>query len=417
MRSRSLRESAITKCSRSAVHKHKESICIIGAGASGIVAAISAKRRGAEVMIVDRMAAIGRKILACGAGRCNLLNERLDESFYNNAGQPLVKSVLAQFGKAAITDFFSDIGLVMYTEGERIFPVTNQAASVLQVLANEMKRLAIVPQNNFEVTQIEKTADGYVVRGKNGASLRCTKLIVAAGGKSYPDLGSNGSGFVLARQLGHSIVEPVPAAVPLIVKDAFCHQLQGQRIVAGVQVMIDGCKAGRLEGDLLFTRYGVSGTAILDVSRQVSVALHRNAGVPVRLVVDLVPFMQPDVLKDEIFRRFKHGIPGEDILAGLLPDKFNRAFRPLVRHDAIDLLVTQLKGKEFIVSGTRGWNEAEFTAGGISTDEIDHAIRQASVSVLPLVSCFSRRGDVLSQWRAYAQDGKVSAQTGANTDR
>ena len=361
------------------MHKQKESILIVGAGASGIVAAISAKRCGADVLIVERMAQPGRKILACGAGRCNLLNNHLDESFYNEAARPLVRSVLSRFGRTAINDFFSDLGLVMYAEGDRIFPVTNQSSSVLQVLSVEMKRLGIVIRPDFDVMHIEGAANGFAVRASNGAAVQCTKIIVASGGKSYPDLGSNGSGFVLARSLGHSVVEPVPAAVPLIVKDAFCHALQGQRIVAQVQVLINGRKVCSQEGDLLFTRYGVSGTAIFDVSRHISIALHRRSGCTAELVVDMVPFMQSGVLKNELARRFKKGIPETDMLSGILPDKFNRAYKPLSRRDAIDGLVAGLKARKFSVSGTRSWNEAEFTAGGVATDEIDHATLESKM--------------------------------------
>jgi len=361
------------------VDKQKKSLLIVGAGASGIVAAISAQRRGAEVTLVDRMPQPGRKILACGAGRCNLLNERLDDSFYNEEARPLVRSVLSRFDKKAIRDFFSDLGLAMYAEGERIFPVTNQSASVLQVLSIEMKRLGIAVRQNFEAVQIETRPEGFAVKASNGAAIQCAKLIIAAGGKSYPDLGSNGSGFALARGLGHSIVEPVPAAVPLVVKDAFCHALQGQRIDAQVQVFIDGRKVCSQDGDLLFTRYGLSGTAILDVSRHVSIALHRKAGCAVELVVDMVPFMPHGVLKDELTRRFKKGMTGTDVLAGILPEKMALAYKPFLAPAAPDDLVPVLKARKFKVSGTRGWDEAEFTAGGIATDEIDHGTLESKI--------------------------------------
>jgi predicted Rossmann fold flavoprotein len=361
------------------VRKQKESVLIVGAGASGIAAAISAARRGAEVTIVDRMAQPGRKVLVCGAGRCNLLNDRLDESFYNEAARPLVRSVLGTFGKTAIQGFFSDLGLSMYSEAGRVFPVTDQASSVLRVLSVEMKRLGIAARPSFEAALIETRPEGFAVKSSGGAVIECAKLIVAAGGKSYPKLGSDGSGFELARSIGHSIVEPVPAAVPVVVKDALCHTLQGQRVRAQVQVFIDGRQACSREGDLLFTRYGLSGTAILDVSRDISVALHRDSGRKAELLVDMVPFMQTGALKDELARRFKKDIPAGDILAGIVPDKFDLAFKPLLRRDMIDGLVAGLKARKFAVSGTRGWDEAEFTAGGIATDEIDHGTLESKI--------------------------------------
>jgi predicted Rossmann fold flavoprotein len=319
------------------------------------------------------MPQMGKKILVCGAGRCNLLNERLDGSFYNETAQPLVKSVLNRFGKKAIQDFFSELGLVTYSEEGRIFPVTNQASSVWQVLSLELKKLKIEPQYDFDVQAIGKDPDGFIVRGRGAKSIQCSKIILAAGGKSYPSLGANGSGFTLASDLGHSIVEPVPAAVPLVVKDVFCHALQGQRIRARVKAVINGLPAQEDEGDLLFTRYGLSGTAVLDVSRDISIAMHRPGNAKVELVIDMAPFMDREALKSELIRRFKKGVNAQDVLAGILPDKFSRAYKPHIRYDAIDMAVSQLKEKKFTVSGTRGWNEAEFTAGGVSTDEIDHA--------------------------------------------
>jgi len=361
------------------VHKQKESILIVGAGASGMVAAISAKRRGADVYIVDRMPQPGRKLLACGAGRCNLLNERLDESFYNEEARPIVKSVLSRFDKTAMQDLFADLGLVMRVEDGRVFPVTNQSSSVLRVLSIEMKRLGLAARTDFEVAQVGARSGGFEVKASNGAAMRCAKLIIAAGGKSYSDLGSNGSGFTLARALGHSIIEPVPAAVPLVVKDSFCHNLQGQRIDAQVEVLIEGRKVCSRSGELLFTRYGLSGTAALDVSRHISVALHRKGGRAVDLVVDMVPFLRHGALKDELSRRFQKGISEADVLAGILPDKFVLAYKPLLKSAAVDDLVAGLKTRKFKVSGTRGWNEAEFTAGGISTDEVDHATLESKI--------------------------------------
>ena len=355
------------------MHKQNNSVLIIGAGASGIVAAISAARSGAKVTIVERMPLMGKKILICGAGRCNLLNERLDGSFYNQAGQPLVKSVFSKFGKKAIQDFFSELGLVTYSEQGRIFPLTYQASSVWQVLALELQRLKIEPQYEFDVEAIEKVPGGFIVRARGAKSIQCSKLILAAGGKSYPSLGANGSGFTLAEKLGHSIIEPVPTAVPLVVKDAFCHILQGQRISAQVKSVINGRVSQEVTGDLLFTRFGLSGTAVLDVSREISIAMHRSGPAKVELVVDLVPFMDRDSLKSELVGRFKKFDNAQDVLAGILPDKFCGAYKSLLCKDAIDDAVSRLKQRKFTVSGTRGWNEAEFTAGGVSTDEIDHA--------------------------------------------
>ena len=344
-----------------------------------MAAAISSARQGAAVTLVERASQPGRKVLVCGGGRCNLLNERLDESFYNAEAQPLVRSVFSSFGKTQIKDFFSELGLATYAEGDRVFPVTNQASSVLRVLLVEIKRLGIMMKNDFEVVEFSRRSNGFDVKARNGGCVRCEKIIVAAGGRSYPVTGSDGSIIPVVRKLGHAIIEPVPVAVPLIVKDDLCHRLQGQRIMARVEAVINGRPVCRHEGDVLFTRYGLSGTAVLDVSRHVSIALHRCGAGSAALIIDMVPFLQPEALKDEIIRRFDKGIPAEDILCGILPEKFSPVFRPLLKRKEVDGLVSCLKARELIVSGTRGWSEAEFTAGGVAADEINKSTMESLI--------------------------------------
>ncbi len=342
---------------------------VIGGGAAGIVAAISAKRKGNNALLVEKKERLGKKILASGNGRCNLMNEELSEAFYNSASRSLVKSVFSRFGKAAILGFFHELGLKTYSEDGRIFPITNQSASLLKALELELKRLSVSVELNFDVADISRFAEGFKVTPKKGAAVECDNVIMAGGGRSYPAFGSDGSLFGLAKRLGHNIIEPVPSAVPLVVKDALCHLLQGQKIFTSVRSVINGYAGSSVQGDLLFTKYGLSGTAILDISEEISVAMNRGHAKDVTVSVDMVPFMDKGVLESELARRFGSGWAQEDLLTGLLPNKFSAALKDLLKKDAKHI-ASAIKDRRFNVTGTRGWNEAEFTAGGIDAAEV-----------------------------------------------
>jgi predicted Rossmann fold flavoprotein len=348
----------------------KYDIVIIGAGASGLVAAISAARKNKTVLICERMPVAGKKILASGGGRCNLANDNIGPSFYNPQAQGLVESIFYQFGKEKIIEFFKDLGLTVYSQDGRIFPVTNQASSVLSVLEIEIKNLAVPVELNFEVSEISKVDGGYAVLAKNGKKVFCGKLLIAGGGRTYPALGSDGSCYDLAAGLGHKIITPMPVSVALTAKDPFCHLLQGQKIFAGVKGIVDGKVVSIADGELIFTKYGLSGTAIIDMSRPVSCAIHRGYGRDIEISVDMAPFMDKDALAAEFKRRLSKGFSREDLFTGILPNKFRIVSKELAGGGDADTIAAVLKDRRFKVSGTRGWNEAEFTDGGVEVSQI-----------------------------------------------
>jgi len=343
---------------------------VIGGGASGITAAISAKRKGRSVMICEKMPQLGKKILASGGGRCNLLNEKLDSSRYNPAARGITNSVFKKFGKEDIAGFFRGLGLEVYSDGGRVFPVTNQSSSVLKVLEMELKRLSAPVELHCEVTDISFKNEEFSITAKKGKSVRCRKLILAAGGKTYPALGSEGTCYKFAKQFGHKIIEPVPSAVSLVAKDQMCHLLQGQKISAIARSVIDGKVKSEAAGDVIFTKYGLSGTAVLDVSEEISIALNRHHSKDVFVSIDMVPFMNSDELEAEIGKRIKKGFSREEMLAGILPNKFSR-----ISGKSADIL----KDKRFRVIDTRGWNEAEFTAGGVYTSEVNESTLESKL--------------------------------------
>ncbi|MFA5272510.1 MAG: aminoacetone oxidase family FAD-binding enzyme [Candidatus Omnitrophota bacterium] len=345
---------------------------IIGAGSAGLCAAITAAQARKKVILLEKQKILGRKIAVTGAGRCNLLNDTLNESFYNQNAQTLVKSIFSKFGKNDILKFFKDLGLCVYSDAGRIFPITNQASSVTKIFEIWLDKLAIPLEFDFEVAGLSKAGENFSIKAKNTKSIQAKKVILASGGKTYPALSSIDSLYKEAVKFGHSVITPVPSCVPLVTKDAFCHFLQGQKIYAGAKCIIDGEIILEEEGELLFTKYGLSGTVILDISEPVSIAINRKNKKEVYVEIDLVPFLSAEELNREIGERLKNGFKSQDLLAGILPNKFSKLLTEVLDGKDVDKISAALKAKQFKIIGTRGWNEAEFTSGGIKVDEVNN---------------------------------------------
>ena len=348
----------------------KFDIAVIGGGAAGIIAAISAGRKGRDVIICEKMPRLGKKILVSGAGRCNISNVDLSEAHYNPASRELVKSIFSRFTSQDIEKFFSGLGLRLYSQEGRIFPVTNQASSVLKVMEEELKRLKIPVEFGFEADNISGSGGGFTVKSKSGKSVSCGSIVITGGGKVYPSLGSNGSCYFLAEALGHKIIEPVPSAVPLLAKDMFCHLLQGQRIQCIAKSIIGGRAGKEVKGELLFTKYGLSGTAILDISGDISIEMNRMKTKDAQVSIDMVPFIDKNELKKEIEDRIARHFAVENLMMGILPDKFSIVFRDLFKDKNSQGITDAVKDKRIEIIGTRGWNEAEFTSGGVDVRDV-----------------------------------------------
>jgi len=349
----------------------------VGGGAAGLAAAIGAARRGASVIVCERMPRLGRKLLATGGGRCNLSNEGLSAAVFTSTSRVLVSSVLARFDGDAIRAFFRGLGLEMRAEEGRIFPATNQASTVLKLLEIELRKLRVAAELGFEATAIRREKEAFMVVAGDGRTIEASSVILAGGGKAYPALGSNGSAYRLAQVFGHRIVPPVPSAVPLLVRDRICHLLQGLKTTAKATAVVGGRAQGTAAGDVLFTQYGLSGTAVLDVSESLSIAVHRAGRTDAAVVLDFVPFVSRSALAGKLARRIKDGWPEADLAAGVLPERFGTVLGTLIPQETRDpgeagaRLAEALKERRFGVLGTRGWNEAEFTCGGVDAREVD----------------------------------------------
>jgi predicted Rossmann fold flavoprotein len=363
-------------------------VAIIGGGASGMVAAIAASRAGAEVRLFEKGERVGRKLLATGNGRCNLTNIDLDPVHFHGQVPTFSRSVLARHDSDWTLRLFEDLGITPVVEERgRVFPRSGQASSVLDVLRWRMEELGVQVLCGGTVQAVERTAGAFRVvadpvppAGPGGTADR---VVLATGGRAAPGLGADGSGYLLARSLGHRILEPFPALAPLRLSSPWLRQLQGTRFDGAVEVLCRGRVVAQSQGEVLFTDHGASGPAVMDVCRAAGECL--QAGDAVHLNVRLVADLEPEVLRQEVARRFEHlpHRPASAVLVGFL----NKRLIPAVLRESgvTDLeqpaagvaaavrgrIADTLRSWSFEVIGTGPWAGAQVTAGGVDVADVD----------------------------------------------
>lgn len=356
----------------------KYDVIIIGGGASGMTAAITAAQRGCSVLVLERMDKLGKKILATGNGRCNLTNSYMDEECYRGEKPGFPFAMLEVFGAAETLDFFQSMGMLTTDVGGYYYPASMQASTVVDTLEGKIKSLGIEVKTGIEVEKIQKIKDFFHVKsGKKQYQSR--NVILAAGGTAQEKLGSNGSGYALAKGLGHTVTDIFPALVALESNEKFFKQLAGVRNVCGLTVHINGQKAAVQEGEVQFTKYGISGIPVFQMSRYAIDALRRKKKVEV--VLNLMP--EQITLKEmmEYFQKVGSYKTAEEFLQGFLNKKL--AFTVLNRLNIRpEISVKEIGQKEMRqirtmiqkftvpVSGYKGFDMAQVTAGGVSVREV-----------------------------------------------
>jgi predicted Rossmann fold flavoprotein len=366
-------------------------LVIIGGGPAGMMAAISAKQHHPDmkVAIVDRTFELGRKLTISGSGRGNMTNTHLHDYLngYFHGNTELLTAVFSQFGNAEIIHFFTQLGIPLYEEIKsnrgKIFPVIDHAKTVRDILVKEIESLGVAIRNNTEVLNMIQNDKGWIVHTAH-EDFRSDFVILACGGKTYPALGSDGSGYMLAKSAGHTIIPPVPSAVPLVSKNPLSHYLQGEKLNLRVEAVIDNQAVAESVGEVLFTSYGLSGPAILDVSREISVRVNRERKNECTIKLVFFPDQTHEKISAEIRHRLKlhPTCKVAQCLWGLFSVKAAGAVCSVAKispertaGDAsefeITALIQVLTSFEIPISATRGWNEAEFTAGGVDTTEIN----------------------------------------------
>ena len=348
-------------------------IAVIGAGASGLAAAIAAKRKKPylSVALVEALPRAGKKILATGNGRCNLTNLNASAEDYNEPN--FVSSVLNEYFPEYIIDFFENIGLKTFADSEgRVYPMSNMASSVLDCLRFEAENLEVELICDTHVDSLIKKGDTFIING----NIKAQKVILAAGGKASSAQGSDGSGYPLLKSLGHRITPVYPALVQLTVKENL-KALKGVRVKADAALVTDGKETAHSSGEILFTDYGLSGIAVMDISRR----LYNNK---YQCVLDVLPLMhQCDVFAFLMERKASNkNLSIENVLGGLVPKKVGQYVLKIcgipfdkpagrVSNSEVNKICDTLKSLSFTVTGTRGFNNAQITVGGAELSEFD----------------------------------------------
>lgn len=359
-------------------------VIVVGGGAAGMMAAISARRLGAKVTILEKNSRIGKKILATGNGRCNFTNINTDLTYYHGADPEFAQSALRGFTANDTIRFFEKLGIAHKVEElGKVFPLSDQASSVLDVLRYELTELGVKVVTDAWVSGMAENEEGFVLYLKNGERYQGDRVIIATGGQAMPASGSDGSGYELAKRLGHTITDVFPALVQLKLEGPYFKRIAGVKFVGTAEIMDNHRSLAKERGDILFANYGVSGPPIFQISRKAGELL--NAGKEGYLKITIIDTFSKEELSKVMEKRFQIGSrkPIDFSLVGLI----NKRLIPVVLMEAglndLKRPVAELTGEErarivehltdwrFKIRGTKSWPSAQVTAGGVDTKEIE----------------------------------------------
>lgn len=360
-------------------------VIVVGGGASGMIAAIIAKRNGADVTILERNDRVGKKLLATGNGRCNYTNTTISyNNFienYHSDNPKFIYSALHNFDIYQTIDFFEILGITPTVEDNKVYPYSLQSSSLLDILRYEIENLGIELITEAYVVEIKKLAK-FVLRLKDGRIFESDKVILAAGGMAMPVSGSDGNGYGLAKAFGHTLTDIFPGLVQLKLEGNIFKQLKGIKFPGVARLYSNDKFIMEDRGDILFTDYGISGPPILQISRTALDYLRKKEDI--RLRVSIITNRSEDELIQYLIKRFKY-MPNKTIQEGLIGLIHKRLIIPILREvnlnkdkDVIDLSSEEIKGLakiltswEFRITGSQGWGQAQVTVGGIDTKDID----------------------------------------------
>lgn len=348
---------------------------ILGAGASGMAAALAASENPeTQVLLLERQARVGKKLSATGNGRCNLTNLHASEGGYFGEAPAFARPALSAFPPEETLDWFRSLGLYTVAEDSgRVYPFSDQANSVVDVLRFALNRTNITLKTGFEVEKIKKTPEGFRLESA-GEGLSSDRLIIAAGGLAGTALGGSMSGYRLLMKLGHHATRLRPALVQLKTDWAGVESLKGIRTECVARVYRDETLFAESKGQVQFTQYGLSGPVIFEVSRDVG----QGSG-NWKCILDLLPEISEDDLRKELFRRLETGWSAEELLTGILHNRLGRvvARRAGVKTDrdlsagAMETVAELVKAFPVSITEPMGMDSAQVTAGGIRTEEFD----------------------------------------------
>ncbi len=360
-------------------------VIILGGGASGLMASILCKDFGLDAALIEGNDRVGKKILTTGNGRCNITNKYIEKPFnrYHSSNLEFFHTVLNNFDVNSTIDFFYSLGLPLaQLEEGKMYPLSLQASSVLDIFRMSLEDREIPIYLNSKIIEIKHSNNEFSLKDSKGELYKCKKLILACGGKSAPSTGSDGSGFKLAKSLGHNILGPVPSLVQLKLDYPHLKALSGIKFNGTAEILVNGDVKRQEYGEILFTDYGISGPPILQLSRVAAYGINHKEDVSLNL--DMMYTMSLEEVENFLEGRwamFSYRSVYDSFIGvinkKLIPTLLKEAGIMNIHKPCSDLTWSEkksiynlLKCWKFKVTDTNNFNNSQVTAGGINTKEV-----------------------------------------------
>lgn len=369
-------------------------VLIIGGGAAGMMAAIAAAYNGNEVHVFEKNEKNGKKLFITGKGRCNITNASDIENHFANImrNSKFLYRAYHCLDSYGVCTMIESAGVETKIErGNRVFPLSDKSSDVIYALNKMMRDIGVNIHLKSEIVSVNKENENIVLKEKNGKKHIGDACIIATGGISYPVTGSTGDGYKFAEKMGHTITDRYPSLVPFNIKEEFCKELQGLSL-KNVELKIQdetGKQYYGEMGEMLFTHFGISGPLVLSASGHISDKLKEHQFIA---KIDLKPALSNEALDKRILKDFEENINRNfnNSLDKLLPKKLIPVIVELsginqykkvheITKEERENLVKLIKELKMSISGTRGYNEAIITKGGVSVKDINPKTMESKI--------------------------------------
>ncbi len=368
-------------------------IAIIGGGASGLMSAVALAKSGKKLktVIIENNSKTGKKLLATGNGRCNLTNKYMYSNAYFGTAQPYIHKLLNKYNSEYICTYFKEIGLVTYSDDQgRVYPVSNNVASVLDVIRNYILSKGVQEICDTTVSDIKKEKNAYILQCNNNTKVVAKYVILSCGGKASPKLSTDGAGYLLTNKLHIKTSKLMPSLVPVQCSDNCLTSLKGIRIKGDVTLFVDNKPVEKQSGEIQFTANALSGICVFQLSRLVneyftSKTIMGKSANKIQLVVDILPqntliecqtmlYNRANMLKNYTLQNFFDGFLHKRVAIAILKEckitDLSRKVTTLTKKE-IAMLSDILKNWKFNPLKLSSFENAQVTAGGVIADEID----------------------------------------------
>jgi len=356
-------------------------VAVIGAGASGMVAALQSAWNGEAVTLFEHNAEVGRKLLVTGSGRCNITNDAVTAAKYSCVDLAWMEALISRFGVCDLLAMLASIGILVYkTSDGWYYPLSNSAQSVVEAFSCALNLAGVALFNQTQVSSIRIGEKGIVVhyfRDGRQQENEFERVIVSAGGMAYPSLGSRGELFPVLERLGHTVLPKRPALAPLLADLGNLRPLQGVRLNVGATLWNGSQRLATTTGNLIFTQWGLNGPAVMDLSHNIE----PNTGAALELSLNLLTFFQ-DEFDHLLAQKRTSNMPVGVFLEAFFQPKVAMIFLKnadlaedvrlcQVEDSALERLIEQLKNTRLLVKGVRGFEYCQVSAGGVPVSEVD----------------------------------------------